>query len=117
MLEDEHGRPREITRTELNYALQHPTLRLVVLNSCNGARSPHIDPFGSLAHGLVQSRIPAVIAMQFKITDEGAIKFARELYAGLADCHHRTRWAPIPPGSPGTTGPHFFGAALSGLQG
>jgi transposase len=32
-------------------------------------------------------------------------------------CHHRTRWAPIPPGSPGTTGPHFFGAALSGLQG
>jgi hypothetical protein len=89
LLEDEHGRPREITRSELSYALQHPTLRLVVLNSCNGARSPHIDPFGSpfgsLAHGLVESRIPAVIAMQFKITDQGAIKFARELYAGLAD--------------------------------
>jgi hypothetical protein len=85
LLEDEHGGPREITRTELSYALQHPTLRLVVLNSCNGARSPHIDPFGSLAHGLVQFRVPAVIAMQFKITDRGAIQFARELYAGLAD--------------------------------
>lgn len=85
LLEDEHGRPREVTRSELNYALQHPALRLVVLNSCNGARSPHIDPFGSLAYGLVESRIPAVIAMQFKITDRGAIKFARELYAGLAD--------------------------------
>lgn len=57
----------------------------MVLNSCNGARSPHIDPFGSLAHGLVQSRIPAVIAMQFRITDQGAIRFARELYTGLAE--------------------------------
>jgi len=40
---------------------------------------------GDHSSELRQSRIPAVIAMQFKITDQGAVEFARELYAGLAE--------------------------------
>lgn len=63
----------------------HNTLRLVMLNSCEGARPTRNDPFGGFAQRIIQQGIPAVIAMQFEITDDAAITFAREFYAALAD--------------------------------
>jgi hypothetical protein len=56
----------------------HKTLRLAVLNSCEGAR------FAGVAATLVRDGIPAVVAMQFKISDEAAITFATTFYATLA---------------------------------
>ncbi len=67
------------------FLLNHQTFRLVVLNSCEGARTSLIDPFSSVAMALIRmAQIPAVAAMQFDITDEAAVAFARGFYAALA---------------------------------
>ena len=62
----------------------HRSLRLVVLNACEGARQSRRDAFGSVAAHLVLGRIPAVVAMQFEITDEAALDFSEEFYTVLA---------------------------------
>ena len=61
------------------------SLRLAVLNSCEGARTSSDDPFAGTAASLVHREIPAVVAMQFEITDRAAIVFGGEFYAALAD--------------------------------
>jgi CHAT domain len=60
----------------------HPSLRLVVLNACEGARAG--PPFSGTSQAMVKAGIPAVVAMQFPITDEAAIAFSGELYHALA---------------------------------
>jgi CHAT domain-containing protein len=59
--------------------------QLVVLNSCSGATSEPGDLFSSTAARLVLGRIPAVVAMQFPISDEMAIKFSKLFYSYLSD--------------------------------
>lgn len=63
----------------------HRSLRLAVLNACEGARSGREDPFAGTAQSLVRQGIPAVVAMQFEITDAAAITFAHSLYEAVAD--------------------------------
>ncbi len=86
MLEDEAGRGRPLSGQYLG-ALLHDeeTLRLVVLNACEGARTGTSDPFAGAAQSLVQQGLPAVIAMQFEVTDQAAITFSREFYSAVAD--------------------------------
>ena len=50
----------------------HRSLRLAVLKSCEGARNSRTDPFAGVAATLIRHGIPAVVAMQFEITDEVA---------------------------------------------
>src|SRR5271166_2148561 len=86
VLHDEAGRGRLVTAERLGTILRdHRSLRLVVLNACDGARSSRTDPFAGVAQTLVQQGIPAVIAMQFEITDKAAVVFAHEFYAAIAD--------------------------------
>jgi len=59
--------------------------RLVILNACEGAVAASWDPFTSVAAALVRAGIPAVIAMQFEISDRAAQIFAKELYTAVAD--------------------------------
>ncbi len=54
-----------------------------MLNACDGARTSLTDPFAGVATTLVQLGVPAVIAMQFAISDAAAILFAEELYTNL----------------------------------
>lgn len=83
--EDERGRAARVTAGQLAAALRdHRSLRLVVLNACEGARGSRRDPFAGTAQTLVASGVPAVIAMQFEVTDDAAIAFASEFYASLA---------------------------------
>ena len=85
-LEDGSGRSRLVSGMELGTILaDEMTLRLAVLNACEGARSSVDDPFSGVATSLVRREIPAVVAMQLEITDRAAITFASELYAALAD--------------------------------
>lgn len=63
----------------------HRSLRLAVLNSCEGARNSRTDPFAGVATTLIRQGVPAVVAMQFEITDEAAITFAHEFYTALAE--------------------------------
>ncbi|MFQ5858614.1 MAG: CHAT domain-containing protein, partial [Anaerolineae bacterium] len=87
LMEDEGHRGRPMSTRYLGTLLrdERRTLRLAVLNACKGARTSRGDPFTGLAQGLVQKGIPAVIAMQFEITDEAAITLAQEFYRAIAD--------------------------------
>lgn len=64
--------------------LDHPGLRLVFLNSCEGARHGDLDSFGGVAQRLLQKGVPAVIAMQRTISDRAAVAFSRRFYEALA---------------------------------
>ena len=86
LFEDDFGRSRRITGVQLGTILQDEvSLRLAVLNACEGGRSSVEDPFSGVATSLIEREIPAVIGMQFEITDRSAIVFASEFYAALAD--------------------------------
>jgi len=86
VMEDEAGRGRQVSGNYLGTLLHDErTLRLAVLNACEGARAARTDPFAGTAQSLVQQGVPAVIAMQFEITDEAAITFAHEFYSAVAD--------------------------------
>jgi CHAT domain len=86
LFEDEQGRGRRISGIQLGTILaDEVSLRLAVLNSCEGARSSLQDPFSGVATSLIEREIPAVIGMQFEITDRAAIVFAGEFYSALAD--------------------------------
>lgn len=64
-----------------------PALRLVVVNACESDRSPRdlgTDPFSGIVSALIRSRVPAVVGMQFPISDRAAARFAEVLYASLA---------------------------------
>lgn len=63
----------------------HPSLRLAFLNACEGARSGPADLFAGVAQTLVQKRLPAVIAMQYSVTDPAAINLGHEFYQAIAD--------------------------------
>lgn len=60
-----------------------PDLRVVVLNSCEGARTGKDDPFTGLAARLIEQGRSAVVAMQFEITDDAACMFAEKFYTAL----------------------------------
>ena len=86
LFEDDLGRSRRITGVQLGTILQDEvSLRLAVLNACEGGGSSVEDPFSGVATSLIEREIPAVIGMQFEITDRSAIVFASEFYAALAD--------------------------------
>ncbi|MGH7496079.1 MAG: CHAT domain-containing protein [bacterium] len=86
LLEDEHERGRAVSGQYLGTLLHnHHPLRLAILNACEGGRTSRTDPFAGTAQSLVQQGIPAVIAMQFEISDEAAITFAQEFYTALTD--------------------------------
>ena len=85
MLEDAEERGRRVSAQFIGTLLHdHRPLRLAVLNACEGARASRADPFAGTAQSLVQQGMPAVIAMQFEVTDEAAICFTREFYSALA---------------------------------
>jgi Flp pilus assembly protein TadD len=82
---DRAGRGVPVTGEQLSVMLRdHTSLRLAVLNACEAGRTDPADPFGGIADTLVRRGIPAVIAMQFEITDTAAIEFAPALYGALA---------------------------------
>ena len=86
LLQDGAGQPSPVGADQLGVLLRdHDSLRLVVLNACEGARQTGEDPFAGLAQNLVRSGIPAVIGMQFQISDRAAITFAGEFYGAIAD--------------------------------
>ncbi|MCS6870682.1 MAG: CHAT domain-containing protein [Anaerolineae bacterium] len=65
--------------------VEENTIRLVVLNACQGARQARNDPFSGIASSIVARGVPAVVAMQFPITDDAARIFAHEFYRALSE--------------------------------
>jgi len=88
VLGDGYGRPQLYTAELLQQdARADSSLRLVCLNACDTGRLPRRkgqDPFSGLASSLVMAGVPAVVAMQFPISDEAALAFSTGLYQALA---------------------------------
>lgn len=61
------------------------SLRLVLLNACQGATAGNRSAFAGVAQKLIQQGLPAVIAMQAPILDSDALAFSQEFYRALAD--------------------------------
>lgn len=82
----EFGETDELTASQIGRLLaDHRSLRLVMLNACEGARGGNRDIFSGTAATLVRRGIPAVVAMQYEITDRAAIEFARTFYDSIAE--------------------------------
>jgi tetratricopeptide (TPR) repeat protein len=82
---DRTGHSVPVTAGDLGVLLRdHISMRLAVLNACEGARTDPADPFAGVADTLVRRGIPAVVAMQFEFSDDAAIEFAPALYGALA---------------------------------
>ena len=85
VMEDADGKAVRIDSERLRVLVQGKSrLRLVVLNSCLGTEGDEAQPFSSMAAGLVRSGIPAVIAMQFEISDRAAREIAQTFYTSIA---------------------------------
>ncbi len=85
-LTGDDGGTYRMSATDLGRLLgDHHHLRLAVLNSCDGARADRLDVFSSTASVLVRRGTPAVVAMQYEITDDAAVELARTFYSALAE--------------------------------
>lgn len=79
------GRSSAVTAEDLGVMLRdHTSMRLAILNACEAGRADPSDPFAGVADTLVRRGIPAVVAMQYEVSDDAAIEFAPALYGALA---------------------------------
>ncbi len=84
-LEGEGGQAQLVSGDRLGRLLRDQrTLRLAVLNACEGGRSAEANPFAGVAQALARQGLPAVVAMQFKLLDQTAITLARAFYDSVA---------------------------------
>jgi hypothetical protein len=59
-------------------------LKVVVLNACESATAGSDGVFSSTAAKLMRAGVPAVVAMQYEITDPAALVFACSFYEAIA---------------------------------
>jgi len=85
---DDQGYSRPIRGRVLAEALKSQrSLRLVSLNACDTAQVPRrrgLDPFSGVASALLMAGLPAVVAMQYPISDAAALVFSQSFYTALA---------------------------------
>jgi tetratricopeptide (TPR) repeat protein len=85
---DEDGKPRKQFASDLAVMLDDAkkSLKLVVLNCCESAKVNVGEKFGNPAIGLLRTGwLPAVVAMQYPITDGAAISMSEGFYTALAN--------------------------------
>jgi CHAT domain len=83
-LEDEKGDLDPVDGQLLATLLHsHESLRLVVLNACQGGETSPSHPFAGLAQSLVRQEVPAVLAMQSVISDDSAVEFSESFYRAV----------------------------------
>jgi len=103
-----------------------PSLKLIILNSCQGAVTSSTVGLAGTALALVTHDIPAVLAHQYAIGDAAAVCFARELYKALcsgeqagqvdsAVAHARNRLAMEFPGERWLGAPVLYMRAKNGV--
>jgi CHASE2 domain-containing sensor protein len=78
-------------RSFAGFFRDYPSMKLVVLNACQGATVAAARPLAGVAPQLVRAGIPAVVAMQYPVSDAAAVLFAREFYLCLCVGANRGR--------------------------
>lgn len=72
-----------------NWFTNHPSVKLIILNSCQGAQTSTTKPLAGVVPCLFRREIPAVIAMQYPIYDEAARLFSARFYNKLCKGYER----------------------------
>jgi CHAT domain-containing protein len=84
--QDRYGRSSKVSPTLIGpYLRDHDPLRLVLLDASQSARVHPGNSILELAEGLLHQDCPAVVAMQFPISDGAATTFTEGFYGALAD--------------------------------
>jgi hypothetical protein len=74
-----------ISGKTLGNLLKERGVRLAVLNACKSGVVGGEIVFSSVAAALIQAGIPGVVAMQYSIASEAALKFARTFYLSMGN--------------------------------
>ena len=77
------GKEDWLDHVEFAELLRNSPMKLVVLNSCQGAEVSSSQPLVGTAPALVRQGIPAVVAMRYEIPDDVALHFAQAFYHSL----------------------------------
>ena len=72
-----------LTARQMRSLLSRMGITLAVLNACETARHSTRDALMGVAQALIREEIPAVIAMQFLVSETVALMFTRRLYEFL----------------------------------
>ena len=76
--------PALVSAASLRTVMQQAeSVKLVFLNACLAGQVDSTRPFAGIAHQLLQSGLPAVIAMRYEIIDRSAVQFAAGVYDAL----------------------------------
>lgn len=84
IFEDDDQQPVSISSDQIAANLGGRGVQLVVLGACLTGRRDGQNRWSGVAAALMEVGIPAVIAMQYKISDRAAIRFMAGFYAALA---------------------------------
>ncbi|MEQ1726355.1 MAG: CHAT domain-containing protein [Sphingopyxis sp.] len=87
LLENDDGSAHLVSATDFAAWLHDEPLRLVFLNACSTGATPERSgphPYTGVAAALINNGVPAVVAMQFPISDQAAIDFARTFYVRIS---------------------------------
>ena len=87
MLQHEDGSGDPVTSEQLAAMVEDEPIRLFFLNACKTATTSPASsahPFAGIATSLIRNGVPAVVAMQFPISDEAAVNFAQTFYERIA---------------------------------
>jgi hypothetical protein len=127
VFQGENGQ-RDLISDEIfaRFFLDKPSMKLVILNACEGARVSSSRPMVGLAPKLVEQGIPAVIAHQYSLGNEISLRFTREFYRGLctgteaghvdaAMAHARNQLSIHFPATPALGAPILFMRAPKGV--
>jgi hypothetical protein len=86
VLEDEENAALPVDeRTFQEFFSGAQETRLVVLNACQTATLSTSQPLAGLAPRLLQRQLSGVVAMQYPISEQASLIFAREFYRSLAE--------------------------------
>jgi CHAT domain-containing protein len=88
--EDEFGDVDYVSTEAMENLLLGSEVRLIFLSACQSAVVQTESLFGGLGPGLIRAGIPSVVAMQFSVSVEATVSFARGFYTAL------TRGEPVP---------------------
>jgi len=88
--DDAERSPDPVSGREFAVMIADEPLRLVYLNACKtgvaglSESADRLHPFAGVASALIKKGVPAVVAMQFPISDRAAINFATTFYERVA---------------------------------
>jgi len=84
VLEDDDHNSRFYDGETLAALMSGSGVRMAIFNACDTAKSAENGYMLGVAHSILRAGIPIVVAMQFKIPDMTAVRFAKKFYMEMA---------------------------------